>query len=301
MSNHRILLTGANGFLGSHILNQLLPRSNVSVRAVVRSAAKIEAVKNDFGKHANLEFAVVPDITAPYAFNEALSCTDVPFDTVIHTASPFLYKAISDNRDFLDPAVKGTTEILKSVKAVAPSVKRVIVTSSFAAIGDLAQQDKMRGKNYTEDDWNPVCRDEAVSTTNKGVGYQASKKFAEVSAISEPQLGLPALTELQEAAWKFLEKEKPGFDVVTFCPPMIYGPLAHTVKKMSDLNESTARIYNLFINSKKDAPLPPDALYLYTDPRVSTFIPCNWQCNLPFFIGGSSSPRSSSVHARSQQ
>lgn len=50
---------------------------------------------------------------------------------------------------------------------------------------------------------------------------------------------------------------------------MIYGPLAHTVKNMSELNESTARIYNNFINSKKDVDLPPEGLYLYVDVRVS--------------------------------
>lgn len=181
MSSHRILLTGANGFLGSHILRQLLPRPNVSVRAVVRSASKIESVKSDFGTYTNLDFAIVPDITAPNAFHEALSKTDVPFDTVIHSASPFLYSAVTNNRDFLDPAVKGTTEMLESVKAVAPSVKRVIVTSSFAAVGDLANADKMRGRTFTEEDWNPLSWDEAVSSPNKGVAYQASKKFAEVS------------------------------------------------------------------------------------------------------------------------
>ena len=185
MSNHRILLTGANGFLGSHILRQLLPRPEVSVRAVVRSASKIESVKNDFGSYNNLDFAIVPDMTSPDAFHEALSKADVPFDTVIHTASPFLYKAVTDNHDFLDPAVKGTTEILKSVKAVAPTVKRVIITLSFAAVGDLANPANMRGRTFTEDDWNPVSWDEAVVTTNKGVAYQASKKFAEVSTQSK--------------------------------------------------------------------------------------------------------------------
>src|ERR1700761_1147115 len=180
MSSHRVLLTGANGFLGSHILHQLLPRQNVSVRAVVRSESKIQTVKDDFGTFSNLDFAIVPDITAPNAFHEALSKTDVPFDTVLHAASPFLYKAVTDNRVFLDPAIKGTTEILNSIKAVAPSVKRVIVTSSFASVGDLANPESMKGKVYTEEDWNPVPWDEAVSSPNKGVAYQASKKFAEV-------------------------------------------------------------------------------------------------------------------------
>jgi nucleoside-diphosphate-sugar epimerase len=181
MSAHRVLLTGANGFLGSNILKQLLPRQDVTVRAVVRSQSKIDNVKHDFGTCSNLDFAVVPDITSPNAFDDALSKTDVPFDTVIHSASPFLFKDVKSNYDFLDPAVKGTTEILKSVKAVAPSVKRVIVTSSFAAIGDLANPENMFGKVYSDDDWNPVSWDEAVETSDTRVGYQASKKFAEVS------------------------------------------------------------------------------------------------------------------------
>jgi nucleoside-diphosphate-sugar epimerase len=153
MAQSRILLTGANGFLGSHILKQLLPRPNVSVRTVVRSASKVDAVKTDFGQFQNLDFAIVPDITAPNAFHDALSKTDVPFDAVIHTASPFLYKAITDNREFIDPAVKGTTQILKDIKAVAPEVRRVVITSSFAAVAPLTQMESMRGHVYTEKDW----------------------------------------------------------------------------------------------------------------------------------------------------
>ena len=82
-------------------------------------------------------------------------------------------------------------------------------------------------------------------------------------------LGVKFADCMQQAAWDFLKTEKPGFDIVTICPPMIYGPLAHTVKKVEDLNQSSARVYGLFVNSSKDAPLPPDALYLYVDPRVS--------------------------------
>lgn len=178
-AKHRVLLTGANGFLGSHILKHLLDYPNVSVRAVVRSASKVEAVKKDFSGYDNLDFAIVPDITVPNAFHEALSSSDTPFNLVVHSASPFLYKAVSDNRQFLDPAVNGTTGILKSVKAVAPSVKRVVITSSFASDADLAHQDKMAGRTYSDDDWNPITWDEALKG-DKGAAYQGSKKFAEV-------------------------------------------------------------------------------------------------------------------------
>ena len=184
MPHHRILLTGANGFLGSHILKQLLDYPNVSVRAVVRSASKVEAVKNDFSGYDNLDFAVVPDITAPKAFHKALTSSDVPFDLVVHSASPFLYKAISNNRDFLDPAVNGTTEILRSVQAVAPNVKRVVITSSFASVADLPHPEKIAGKTFVDDDWNPITWEEALNATDKGVPYQGSKTFAEVSSRS---------------------------------------------------------------------------------------------------------------------
>ena len=85
----RVLLTGANGFVGSHILEQLLLRG-LSVRAVVRSQSKAVQVLSDFPNFGSqLDFGIVPDITAPGAFNEVVQSTP-PFDTVIHTASPFL-------------------------------------------------------------------------------------------------------------------------------------------------------------------------------------------------------------------
>ena len=92
----------------------------------------------------------MPDITAPGAFDEILKF-DPLFDIVIHTASLFLCSAVSDNlKDFLEPAVKGTEEILKSIKAHAPGVKRVVLTSSYAAVLDFASGDNR--KLYTNAD-----------------------------------------------------------------------------------------------------------------------------------------------------
>jgi nucleoside-diphosphate-sugar epimerase len=86
---------------------------------------------------------------------------------------------IASNKEFLDPAINGTTEILKSVKAHAPSVKRVVITSSCAAVVDFAAPPVTTPpKVYTEDDWNPTTYENALSGT-PNAGYQASKKFAE--------------------------------------------------------------------------------------------------------------------------
>ncbi|KAH0551576.1 hypothetical protein GP486_007205 [Trichoglossum hirsutum] len=246
----RVLLTGGNGFIGAHILDQLLA-NDFHVRSVVRSEAKADQVR---ASHPNagekLDFSIVPDITSAGAFNEAVISTP-PFDIVIHTASPFLYKAANDNLDFLKPAVHGTTEILKATKSFAPEVKRVIVTSSFAAVLDPNLSEDA-GVTYTSDDWNPLSWEEAL-VGDKPTGYLASKKFAE-----------KAVTYL---VWDFLKDEKPRFDVVTFNPPMVYGPLRHPVSKNADLNESNARIWDLFVNSSKDADLPPNGFHLYTDVR----------------------------------
>lgn len=246
--SQRILLTGANGFVGSHILSLLLSHGH-SVRAIIRSQSKASQVLSDFPNYGTkLDFGIVPDITSPGAFDTAVK-SDPPFDTVIHTASPFLYKIISSNKEFLDPALKGTLEILKSIKAHAPTVKRVVLTSSCAAVVDFAANPTAAPqKVYTEEDWNPVTYEQALSGT-PNTGYQASKKFAE------------------KAAWDFVASEKPNFDLVTLTPPMVYGPLKHSLKSVKDLNQSNSRIYDLFVNSSASAPMPPDGMHVYTDVR----------------------------------
>jgi nucleoside-diphosphate-sugar epimerase len=90
----------------------------------------------------------------------------------------------------LDPAIIGTTGILKAIKKNAPSVKHVVITSSFAAIIDPSKG-LNPGHVYSEKDWNPITLEEA--TLNPSNGYRASKTFAE------------------KAAWEFVEKEKPNF------------------------------------------------------------------------------------------
>ncbi|RAL67564.1 hypothetical protein DID88_008319 [Monilinia fructigena] len=244
----RILLTGANGFVGSWVLDHLL-RKGHSVRAIVRSETKAQQVSADFPAYqSHLDFGIVPDITTPGSFDEVVK-SDPPFDIVIHTASPFLYKVITNNREFLDPAIKGTMGVLESVAKNAPGVKRVVLTSSCAAIVDFAGEYVSSPQRvYTEKDWNPTTWENGLHGTQNNA-YQASKKFAEL------------------AAWEFVEKEKPNFDLVTLTPPMVYGPLRHNIQRTQDLNQSNSRIYNGFIDSSKDAELPPNGLHTFTDVR----------------------------------
>lgn len=91
------------------------------------------------------------------------------FNYVIHTASPYSFKVNDPIRDFLDPAIKGTTGILESIRAYAPSVKRVIITSSSAAIINPKKHEKV----YNETIWCPITWEDALNPEYTYVGSKA--------------------------------------------------------------------------------------------------------------------------------
>lgn len=153
----------------------------------------------------------------------------------------------NNERDLLDPALKGTNEVLKSIQKNNPTVKRVVITSSFASIVDLEKGGRP-GYTYTEKDWNPVTYETASKQdTNGAVAYCASKTFAE------------------RAAFDFVEKNKPNFTVSSICPPMVYGPNANTVNSLGHLNTSSADIYRLMNGSEKS--VPDTSFFAFVDAR----------------------------------
>lgn len=167
--------------------------------------------------------------------------SDPPFEAVVHTASPFHHNITDPEKDILNPAIHGTVGILKAIKAYAPTVKRVAITSSFAAIIDPANHPE----TYSEKDWNPVTYKEALVHSNT---YRASKTFAE------------------KAAWDFLEKEKPNFTISTLCPPLVLGPIVHYLNSLSAINTSNARVRDLIQGKYKDN-LPASGTYIWVDVR----------------------------------
>jgi nucleoside-diphosphate-sugar epimerase len=68
-------------------------------------------------------------------------------DFVIHTASPFTFKVIDINKDLIQPAVEGTSRMLEAI-ASSSTVKRVVLTSSFAAVVDPTKGPRA-GYTYT--------------------------------------------------------------------------------------------------------------------------------------------------------
>jgi len=239
-----VLITGGSGYIAAHVLNSFLSRG-YKVRATVRSENSAESVRKTHAQYADkLSFAMVEDITTPGVFDEAVKGVD----GVVHMASPFVMEGIKDNvKELLEPAVKGTTEILKAVQKYNPSVKRVVITSSFASIWN-GSKGTWPEHTYTEADWNPVTYEEAANPeTNGAVAYCASKTFAE------------------RAAWDFVKENKPNFALATVCPPMVYGPAAHDPPSVKQLNTSSAEIYNLCNGSTTE--VPETAFYAFCDVR----------------------------------
>lgn len=182
---------------------------------------------------------IVEDITKEGAFDQALQAA--PFDVVIHCASPFYYRPNNPEEDMLRPAIRGTVGILESVKKRAPSVKRVIITSSFAAIINFNSHPPV----YSEKVWNPVTYEQAL---NPALSYPGSKKLAE------------------EAAWAFMRDEQPSFALTTICPPLVYGPVANRLDSLDNINTSNSRIRDIILGKFSNA-IPPTMLYLWVDVR----------------------------------
>ncbi|KAH7317135.1 hypothetical protein B0I35DRAFT_451859 [Stachybotrys elegans] len=229
MSKH-ILVTGGTGYVGTHVVTQLLEQG-YHVRVAVRSQSSAKKVTESHAIHKdNLTTVIVPDITAKGAFDTAVKGVQA----VMHLASPYSYAVKNNEKELLIPAIRGTQSILESVQAYGDDVERVVITSSFAAMFD-GSKGLNPGYLYSEKDWNPIPY-EMARDGDAGAGYFGSKKFAE------------------KAAWAFVNGEdgdktaasgeggQPKFNITVLCPPVIYGPAAHDLGDLSSLGISLGDI-----------------------------------------------------------
>ncbi|KAI9364877.1 ketoreductase [Zopfochytrium polystomum] len=211
-----VLVTGVTGFIATHVTKVLLS-NGFHVRGSLRSVAKGDYLKSVLTSPENLSFVVVKDIVADGAFDDAVKGVDY----VVHCASPFHFNQTKDvYKELIDPAVRGTTGILESVARFAPSVQRVVITSSVAAV---LNPNPKSPEGLTEADWNtPVV--EALQRDGQAasppVAYMASKTLAE------------------QAAWEFMKASPRTFELVVCNPTTVYGPLLQKVDKVEEVNTS---------------------------------------------------------------
>ena len=184
-----VCVTGASGFIAAHTVEQLLAKGYKVIGTVRGDASKYPYLTSLPGAEERLTLTQA-DLLTEGAFDNILEGCDY----VLHTASPYIIDVKDPQRDLVDPAVQGTVHVLDACKR-SSTVKRVILTSSIAAITDEPDNDHV----FTEADWNEK------STLDRNP-YYFSK------------------TQAEKAAWKFFEDNKVGFDMVVINPFIVIGP-----------------------------------------------------------------------------
>ncbi|KAH6620825.1 hypothetical protein B0J18DRAFT_430807 [Chaetomium sp. MPI-SDFR-AT-0129] len=243
----KVLLTGGSGFIAAHILDQLLAKKHTVV-TTVRSEAKAAKIREAYPSQAasgELSVAIVPDIAQPDAFDEVVKTTP-GLEVVLHTASPFHFNFTDPQKELIAPALTGTTSILRAITHHSPTVRRVVVTSSFAAILDEAHLSDPQ-HTFSERSWNPITL--AQIHDSPASAYRASKTLAE------------------KAAWDFVERENPRFDLVTINPPMVFGPVVHYLASWDGVNTSNARVVDVLRGKWRDGVPTTGGAIIWVDVR----------------------------------
>ena len=253
MSPKRVLLTGAYGFIGSHVLDQLLS-FNISVRAVVGSETEREALRNQFPRitEAELDFAIVPDIDllAPRAYDDALIATSEPFDTVIHTVCASSSEEEDCFSHFVNLQSDSKKSFLESVRAFAPRVRRVIITSTLTLFARWLQSSEVESQAR-------------FNTSSVQSVAAADPEFLLATCRASDDL-------VNDRLWKYIEDERPGFDVVALSAPSVYGPSTRHPRKITDLEEGNQMIWSIrHTASNQRAVFLSDGISYYADVRVS--------------------------------
>lgn len=168
------LVTGASGYIASWIVKFLLEQGE-KVHGTVRSLKnkdKISHLLELQQKHPGQLSLFEADLLNKESFRPAMKGCDI----ILHSASPFLINKIENaHRDLIQPAQEGTRNVL-SLANEFPEVRRIVVTSSVAAIySDAADITKTKNNIFTEDHWN-------TESNAKHNPYQYSKTIAEREA-----------------------------------------------------------------------------------------------------------------------
>lgn len=194
MAGELVLVTGGTGFVGAHCIIQLL-EAGYQVRTTVRSLkreADVRAMVRQGGAEAGdrLSFAAA-DLMSDAGWAEAVSgCT-----YVLHVASPFPPSIPKHEDEVIIPARDGALRVLKAARDAG--VKRVVLTSSYAAIG-YGQPEQ--AKPFDETNWTDPNGDDVRA-------YVKSKTLAE------------------RAAWDFIAREGGALELSVVNPVAVLGPV----------------------------------------------------------------------------
>lgn len=208
MDDTSVLVTGGTGFIAQHCMLALL-HSGYRVRTTIRSPAREAEVRQNLKAGGaetgdRLSF-VTADLGADLGWAEAAAGCSY----VLHGASPTPSGDQVREEDWIKPAVDGNLRVLQAARDAG--VKRVVLTSSFGAIG---VGHKPQNRPFNEKDWSDL--------TGNIWPYQKSKTLSE------------------RAAWDFIAREGRGLELSTVNPVAVLGPAlgpdySHSIRLIKNL------------------------------------------------------------------
>ena len=188
-----VLVTGGSGFIGVHTILQLLAAGH-EVRSTVRNIDR----RNDVIAMLREGGAATPDkvgfVTADLLRDDGWREAAVGCDYVLHVASPLGAHVPEDENELIIPAREGTLRVLRAARDAG--VKRVVLTSSFAAIG---YGHPPRTTPFDETVWSNLDSGDVQA-------YPKSKTLAD------------------RAAWDFVAREGGGLELAVVNPTAVFGP-----------------------------------------------------------------------------
>lgn len=190
----KVLVTGGSGFIATHCIFALLAAGH-RVRATVRTlerAAEVRKLMEEAGRNPDLTF-VATRLERDEGWREAVEGVEY----VLHVASPFPPRSPAHEDELIVPAREGTLRVLRAARDAG--VRRVVMTSSFAAIGygHPPQQEP-----FDETYWSNI--------EGRAAAYVKSKTLAE------------------RAAWTFVDEEGGALELVAINPVAVLGPVLGT-------------------------------------------------------------------------
>ena len=188
-----VLVTGGSGFIGCHCILQLLG-AGYEVRTTVRNVNRepeVRAMLKVGGAEPGdrLSF-IAADLEKDAGWPEAVAGCDY----VLHVASPLPASVPKHEDELIVPAREGALRVLRAARDAG--VKRVALTSSFAAIG---YGHEVQETPFNETNWTNLNGDV--------VAYVKSKVLAE------------------QAAWDFMAKEGGNLELAVINPVAVFGPV----------------------------------------------------------------------------
>ncbi|KAK9172498.1 NAD dependent epimerase/dehydratase family protein [Cryptosporidium meleagridis] len=200
-----VLVTGATGFIASHIVERLLLRG-YKVRATTRSKSNqnSDSLLNFHFADQNL-MLYEADLLNSECWKELVKGCRI----VIHCASPYKMDC-KDPYEIIDPAIIGTKNVIHAC-CMCDDVKTVVLTSSIAAVVGAYKD----GKVYSEIDWNEDC-----------------------NPLIHPYLY--SKVEAEKIAYKVVDECRKSLNLIVVNPGMVIGP-----SYRSDVNQSVQWVYNM--------------------------------------------------------